>query len=112
CACCRLKASASLLERHIVPATDTCAQARGTGARRSAHGPRLAACVVVLHEALFFARPVFVARGIAFVVQFFAASQTKVELDTAVTVVQIQRYQRVAALFYFTDQLADFFCVQ
>src|SRR5690606_7481941 len=64
----------------------------------------LAARVVVLHQALFFARPVLVAGGIALVMQLLAAPQPELQLDAPVAVMQVQWNQRIASLFDLADQ--------
>src|SRR3546814_11843676 len=80
----------------------------GKDARKSV----VALAHVVLHDALFFALPVFVARGIALVMQFFTAPQAAIQLDPAILVVQVQGYERIAALLAFSDHLADFLALE
>lgn len=62
----------------------------------------------MLHEAFFFARPIFLLCCVTFIVQLFPFTQAKFKLDSAIFVMQIDGDERVAALFDFSDEFADF----
>src|SRR5690606_7289903 len=64
---------------------------------------------VVLHDSLFFPGPVFVAGGVTFIVLLLAPTQTEVEFDPAIAVMQVQRHERVSTLFGLPDELFDLF---
>src|SRR3546814_17579251 len=54
---------------------------------------------VMLHDAFFFTLPIFIACGVALIMQLFAAPKPKIELDAPLLVMQVHRPQGIATLF-------------